>query len=240
MKKLPVVVAMVSLACWSVIQAQGNSYSTSFPLTENPISEGGRWINGATVGLDWSNVRTVPGQAFGTNWSQHQYDDSVAVLTGTWSPNQTVTATVHSVNQQSGNVYEEVALRLRTTITAHSVTGYEVGFRCTSDGSQYLGVTRWNGPRGDFSSYPNATGPGIFDGDVVKATIVGSLITVYINDLQVYQVTDSALSSGSPGVGFFLSGAPVSANNDFGFTSFTASDAARAPSAPSSLRITPF
>ena len=27
-----------------------HSYATHFPLTENPISEGGRWINGGAVG----------------------------------------------------------------------------------------------------------------------------------------------------------------------------------------------
>ena len=35
------------------------SYSTTFPLTENPISEGGSWTNGAT-GLGWANVQTTP------------------------------------------------------------------------------------------------------------------------------------------------------------------------------------
>src|SRR5260221_2997308 len=43
----------------------GMSYSTSFPLTENPISEGGRWVNGGLLGLDWTNVSTTPGLAIG-------------------------------------------------------------------------------------------------------------------------------------------------------------------------------
>src|SRR5262252_1248375 len=29
------------------------SYSTHFPLNEDPISEGGRWLNGAKDGIDW-------------------------------------------------------------------------------------------------------------------------------------------------------------------------------------------
>ena len=32
------------------------SYSTTFPLTENPISEGGSWTNGGATGLGWANV----------------------------------------------------------------------------------------------------------------------------------------------------------------------------------------
>src|SRR5215813_11451279 len=42
------------------------SYSTTFPLTENPISEGGSWTNGGATGLDWANVQTTPGLSFGT------------------------------------------------------------------------------------------------------------------------------------------------------------------------------
>jgi len=41
-------------------------YSTNFPRAESPISEGGKWYNGQTNGLDWANVRTSPGFAFGT------------------------------------------------------------------------------------------------------------------------------------------------------------------------------
>ena len=33
---------------------------------ENPISEGGKWLNGQKDALDWTNVRTTPGFAFGT------------------------------------------------------------------------------------------------------------------------------------------------------------------------------
>ena len=42
------------------------SYSTTFPLTENPISEGGSWTNGGATGLGWANVQTTPGLSFGT------------------------------------------------------------------------------------------------------------------------------------------------------------------------------
>src|SRR4051795_227803 len=42
------------------------SYSTSFPLAENPFSEGGNWINGRVDGLDWADVRSTPGFAYGT------------------------------------------------------------------------------------------------------------------------------------------------------------------------------
>jgi hypothetical protein len=90
------------------------TYTTNFSLTENPISENGKWIDGKAVGLDWANVRTSPGLAYGTPTDTIQYDDSTAVLTGTWGQDQSAWATVHTVNQTSALV-EEVEIRLRTT-----------------------------------------------------------------------------------------------------------------------------
>ena len=217
------------------------TYTTSFPLTENPISEGGVWINGKSVGLDWADVRTTPGLAFGTQSGTEsgkaQYADSTAVLSGTWGPDQTLQATVRTVNQSS-SFFEEVELRLRSSITAHSNTGYEVNFRCTADGSQYVQIIRWNGPLASWTQIDGRTGPGLRNGDVVKATIVGSVITAYINGVQIVQATDSTYSSGSPGIGFFLQGA-TGVNSDFGFTSFSATDGSLTqPSPPANLTTT--
>jgi chitodextrinase len=216
-------------------------YGTSFPLTENPISENNNWINGLSTGLDWGNVQTTAGLAFGTNVSgAPPYNDSTAVLAGTWGPNQTVTGTVHSVNQTS-SIYEEVELRLRTTITPHNITGYEINFRCTSDGSQYIGIVRWNGPLNNFSyvTILDPGGPGIHDGDVVSASIVGSTITGYINGVAVITGTDSTYTNGSPGIGFWNQNGTVAANPNYGFISFSASDGSTtdtsAPSTPTNL-----
>ena len=201
------------------------SYTTNFSLAENPLSEGGRWINGGTAGLDWTNVQSVPGLAFGTQSGSQGYDDSTAVLAGTWSPNQSVEATVHTANQHGDPVFEEVELRLRTTVSSHKITGYEVNFRCTSDGSQYVQIVRWDGPLGRFTYVGATPGPGLHDGDTVKAVISGSEITVFINRTQVLQGSDSSFATGSPGIGFFLQGT-TGVNRDFGFTSVTAASLA--------------
>src|SRR5438445_9866419 len=79
----------------SMLLAQ--SYTTSFPGTENPISESGNWINGGTTGLDWGNVQTTAAKAFGVSLPS-QFGDPTAVLTGSWGPNQTVTGTVRVVS----------------------------------------------------------------------------------------------------------------------------------------------
>ena len=203
-------------------------YCTTFSLTEDPISENNAWTNGGAVGLDWSNVQTTPGLAFGTQSGPAgpPFNDSIAILNGTWGNDQTVTATVHSINQQTGAIFEEVELLLRFQITAHIARGYEVNFRCTHDGSQYTQVVRWNGPLNNFTMLDQRVGPGIpgiKDGDSVKATIVGNVITVYINGNLIFKVTDNVFTSGNPGMGFYLQGA-MNVNSDYGFTSFTASD----------------
>lgn len=207
----------------SASPATKKSYTTSFPLAEDPISESQNWINGGTVGLDWTNVQTTSALAFGTESGSGGYDDSTAVLTGTWSADQTVQATVHTLNQKTDPVFEEVELRLRTTIIAHAITGYEINFRCTRDGSQYIQIVRWNGPVGSFNFVNTTKGPGLHNGDIVKATISGRTITVYINGTEVLQGMDSTYTSGRPGIGFFLQGA-AGVNGDYGFTSFTATD----------------
>lgn len=200
----------------------GQSYTTNFPLAENPISENGHWLDGKKDGADWADVRTTPALAHGTVVSSGPpYDDSTAVLTGTWGATQHACATVHSVNQTSA-VYEEVEIRLRTTIIAHSITGYEFNFRATADGSQYVQIVRWNGALNSFDYVDSKTGPGIHDGDVVCGDANGSTLTASINGTQIVQGTDATFGSGNPGIGFYMQGGSLAQTSDYGFSSFTA------------------
>ena len=228
---------LLALAFLVVAGAEARTYTTNFPLTENPISEGGNWINGGTVGLDWTNVSTTPGLAIGRDPGTTNYDDSTALLTGSWGPNQTVSATVYTVNQND-QIFEEIEIRLRSTLSAHRCTGYEVNFSARSSSNAYVQIVRWNGALGDFTELDGRQGSayGIRTGDVVKATIVGNVITAYINNVQVLQVTDNTFSTGSPGMGFYLQNA-TGKNGDYGFTSFTASDGGLPP--PTNLRVVP-
>ncbi|HVP46764.1 MAG TPA: hypothetical protein VMT32_09280 [Bryobacteraceae bacterium] len=221
---------MIVAGVWMQISAASGkprTYTTNFRLTENPISEGEHWINGKAAGLDWCDVATIPGLAFGVESDSRGYDDATALLKGNWGPNQTVQATVHSVDPND-NISEEVELRLRSSLSAHSATGYEINFRCSKTEKAYSEIVRWNGPLGNFTylSQHNGSQYGVANGDVVKATIVGDVITVYINGVQVNQAKDGTYTTGSPGIGFFLECAP-GVNCDYGFSSFTASDGAR-------------
>src|SRR5438876_7626560 len=91
----------------AAVPLEARTYSTSFPLTENPISENGNWINGATNGISWHDVRTTTNLAFGTD--SGGTSDSTALVTGTWGNSQTVQATVRIVASNSG--VDEVELR---------------------------------------------------------------------------------------------------------------------------------
>jgi hypothetical protein len=217
---------ILSLLAAFALPAFGNSYSTNFPVSENPISENGNWINGGTVGLDWTNVRTAKGMAVGTQpgngIGNAQYSDSTAVLAGNWSPNQSAQATISITGATpSPDVYEEVELRLLTTIRPHSITGYEINI---SVGAHwYVAIVRWNGVLGGFTTLATNNNYKGHNGDVLKATVSNGVITVYLNGVQVLQATDDTYTSGSPGVGFFLAGA-TGLNANYGVSSFSAAD----------------
>jgi len=206
----------------------GSAYATNFPAAENPVSEGGKWVDTRATSTDWANIATTPGLAHGTESGSDGYDDSIALLAGTWGSDQMAEATVHSVNQtdRTDSVFEEVELRLRSSLSPHRATGYEINFRCSKTAKAYAQIVRWDGHFGKFTYLHTEDGArfGVADGDVVKATIVGNVITAYINGLQVLRATDNTYAAGSPGMGFFLHGTASGANQDFGFATFKASD----------------
>jgi len=211
---------------------QGNrsrTYRTKFPLTEDPISEGGRWLNGASDGFDWTDVRTTPRMAFGTMPGDagypQEYADSTAVLKGKWGAHQSVHARLRVLNPSNGaGVFEEVELRVRTKIVPHSITGYEIN--CSVNPSDpYMQVVKWNGPLANFTLL-DGRGVGCADRDVLEATASGrgsTVITVYKNGAEIFSVTDDTapFTSGSPGIGFFLEGA-TGLNAQYGFSLFYA------------------
>ena len=228
MLSLVLVVSCVTSRCGhsgaAMQGSTGSTYTTNFPITESPISESGKWVDGKEVGIAWANIATTPSLAYGTESGGGGYDDSTALLTGAWGADQMAEATVHSVNQND-NIYEEVELRLRSSLSAHGSTGYEINFRCSKTASAYTQIVRWEGPVGKFTYLNSQSGAkyGVSDGEVVKATIVGNVIAAYINGVQVLQATDNTFATGSPGMGFFLQGTS-GVNTDYGFTGFKATD----------------
>lgn len=198
--------------------SSGVSYSTNFDLAQFPISEGGVWKH---TGLDWTQVKTAGGYAFGTQTGSSGnggYDDSYAYLSG-FGPNQTASAVIHKEDGIAGCCHE-VEILLRWSDSGHDAHGYECNL--AYDGA-YAQIVRWNGAVGSFT-YVGAQGSvsgGVKDGDTLTCTIVGDTITLAVNGVERAKGTDTTFTSGNPGIGFFRRN-HSNAESDFGFTSFVA------------------
>lgn len=206
-------------------------FSTTFPDTENPISQGSIWTNGGAVGIDRTNVRTTTGKAFGTEPgnSGSIYDDSVATIqTGSWGNDQASECTVFIVpTAPAPNA--ECELLLRTTISSNSQVGYEFNVSA-STGINYATIVRLEGTIGTFTTLAQRLDLHLVDGDIMGFKVVGSSFSAYLNgSLILGPVSDTTYPSGSPGIGFFLKN--QTGNNDhYGITRFSTNDAGILPS----------
>jgi len=216
------------------------SYKTEFKKNETPLSEGGLWLNGRKDGIDWCDVLVKDGVAFG-EVSRNQvverraeqaalgagiegaavgdYDDPTAVLTGQWGPNQYGKVRVFSRNQ-TDKYFQEVQIRLRHNMKPKFCSGYEVFFRVLDTEAGYAEIVRWNGPVGGWTSLKKLIGKkyGVKDGAIIEASIVGNVITGYLNGQEMISVVDDSIKSGAPGVGFNFGVGTT--NADHGVTSF--------------------
>jgi hypothetical protein len=96
-------------------------------------------------------------------------------------------------------------------------------FRCSKSPKAYCNIARWDGILGAFMMMKETQGSqyGVADGDVVKASIKGDTITVWINGVQITQVRDYLFTKGNPGIGFYIEGA-TGVDRQYGFSSFKA------------------
>jgi Cep192 domain 4 len=238
--------ATISLSGTGTSTQTGNTYSTSFPLTEKPISESGNWQVPSQSGDSslWGDVQTTPGLAFGIN-EPTTYGDPTAVLTGTWGADQTVTATV-KVNSVPTSCCHEVELRLRTTIASGSIRGYELNCPIFSNPSYGYQIVRWNGSNGQYVVIGGSGPHQCVNGDVLKGTVSGTnptTINFYSNGVLVATACDNGggsggscggtsytgpsgpagpWTSGNPGMGFYDN--YDNSWNAFGFSNYTATD----------------
>jgi hypothetical protein len=201
------------------------TYTTNFPLTENPISEGGAWGQGGLkTGLDWTNVRTNGSIAYGTQTGFGGYDDSIALLTG-FGPDYRISAVVHFAGTRSSNTgSHEVELILRGSYTPHIQHLYECNLGYSSAG-WYAQIMRMDGVSGAYTDIGNAVVtafPAVKDGDVFTAEVSGTTIRSYLNGVQLLTATDSAYPTGQPGIGFFWRA--TENITDFAFSSMTVTE----------------
>ena len=90
-----------------------NSYSTNFPVAQNPISESGQFITSTSPGVNWSGLElgsdgnlpvapvdvTASGLAESVDYANANYGDALAVLTANWGADQSVSITVGNIPQ---------------------------------------------------------------------------------------------------------------------------------------------
>lgn len=213
--------------------ATNGTYSTTFPLKENPISEAGNWISGAAAGHNlWGDVQTSAGFVFGVS-EPTVYGDPTAILTGSWGASQQVHAVI-KINSQPTQCCHEIEVRLLSAISNNSITGYEINYSAVPS-NKYVQLVRWNGPNGNFT-YIDQLQPSTAasNGDVIdaSATVSGGTVTFTYKINGVTQTFTnchctnpkdsggSAFTSGNPGLGFYDN--QDSNWSSFGYSSFSA------------------
>jgi len=173
-------------------QASTNTfYTTDFPLVENPLAESGRWIEGAMRSASIWNERvdqqTRARDSETESGVRTARRPQTAILSGTWGRRvRRLRRRLFTSQSEQPDSSKRSSCGLRTSITPHSNTGYEINFAARSGGELPIRrIVRWDGPRlGAFTLLDSRGGIEVRDpylADVVKATIVGNVITSYIN-----------------------------------------------------------
>lgn len=198
------------------------SYSTSFPVDENPLSQGGLWLNSDAL---LTKNKTVGGNAFGTQDGSGAFDDSVGHMAG-FGTDYEIEGVVYLAPGTSGTMYREIELWLRTTTdgtlrsTPYGDThtnGYEINVGYAGD---YANVGRYRGAA--LVTITNQFVPAT--GDLFRARIEGQRIRAWWNNVLIFDVTDNDAAlkqtTGDPGIGFYI-GSGGATNTEFGFSAVT-------------------
>lgn len=195
-----------------------SGFSTNFPNVQSPLTST-QFKLGSTDGLDWIDPEvTSAGRCVSSltleEKNNGRYADCVAVLKSSSFANTAncwVEGTVYKAVGYTGNGgNHEIELHLRNTLTPHFCTTYEVLWGITG----YLAVVKWNGTydsvNGNFTAILDpglGSMPTPNDGDVLRAEISGTIITVKLNGSIVsgFSAVDvgSDYSSGQCGLGFW-------------------------------------
>lgn len=207
-------------AGWSPATASSD-FTTSFSVTENPISQGSKWLNGADDGANWLNFKTLSGVACaGANSSTTPppFNDSICQLKSSviaLPADHYVEAVVfRQVGYSPGNTHE-LGLFVRMSITNGVARGYEAYVNHSNNHT----IVRWNGALNDFTSLAPAGTPTVpVTGDVYRMEAQGSTIRFLQNGTLVSSVTDSTWTNGQTGMQSYLIAGGTAEN--YGFTSF--------------------
>jgi hypothetical protein len=188
-------------------------------ITENPISDGGKWKNQGAATGGWTLVQSNAGTLFGTNTvggtadSYAYLDPSVGL-----GNDYVMTGVVHrDASVVDGGTDLEIELHIRMTDDATHVHTYEEDLSNTIGGSGYQFV-RWTGTNGSFTDLSSqVTDSGLAhgtpqDNDSYTLQVKGLAVIAKVNGATMFTYTlgsgtgdGSPLTTGNPGVGFDLS-----------------------------------
>jgi hypothetical protein len=202
--------AVIAHLTWSTTAA----FPTTFPVTENPLSQGGIWTQGGDTGLDWFNTAS---------------DSTIPIGYGTHDSGAGTIDCISSVQGQgfsTSKFYVEIDIRIAPgyapavvpeveaccfNITANNIKGYEID--CPMNGN--VQPVRWNGALGDFTTtvFTDVSG-AVFataTGDRIRveldSTTGSPVITIYQNGVQKWKITDTTAGKITtalyPAMGFF-------------------------------------
>jgi len=157
-------------------------YVTNFPLTQNPISEGGIWLAGASAGVDWSNIQTASNLAFGTQPNSTPpppYKDSLACFNGPhlFGADYDVRGVCHIESGNIGSGFHELEIFTRMQISSGVARGYE--FNQAFDAA-YGGFVWWQGGLNQFLPGPVSTGlQPLTTGTILRVVASGNILRGY-------------------------------------------------------------
>lgn len=203
-------------------------FSTLFPLTENPISDGGKWLNGLTDGLDWNDIQTNSGHEYAAAFDSAAggVSDGICNLKRSFlacTRKQFSEGLVFRAGGYAPNVAHEIAVYVNMTIAAHSVTGYE----CYIGSGGTHTLVRWNGPWNNFTPLASnnvSTFTASADGDVIRIENDGAgNLSCYQNGILRTTATDTTHTGGNPGIGNNppTGGSPPAVLANLGFSRWT-------------------
>lgn len=200
-----------------------HGYYTDFPIVET-LSEGGIWTAPNGIGGRTNMSVSAPGVI----WSPRNfldnttYDDGFGMLAGVWPADQFFEFQVRSTNQLADPNFCEIEGQLRCAVTATQVSGYEINWRVNHDNTQYHEIVYWYGPTGLAGSCADGCSfhaivhmtvgdgfVGVFDGDILGASIVGNRIRTWQIHNGAKQILQDIRDTGGAGGGaLFTSGNP--------------------------------
>lgn len=102
-----------------------------------------------------------------------------------------------AVAQDGSGAYRELSVRVRCQSGARSY--YAGGMENFNLGSQHYRI--WKVIAGTYTNLIEHGSQDLAATDVVKLTVSGSTLTLFVNTVQVLTITDSDLSGGTPGLG---------------------------------------